>query len=100
MRLKPVQNEVEQDLRRRGRAEARITLNVIDERIIHSEPDKLGKPLAGDLSGCRRIRTGQTRIIYRVESERIEVLIIAVGMRRDNEIYESASNRVAAASRA
>ena len=40
MRLKPVQNEVEQDLRRRGRAEARITLNVIDERIIHSEPDK------------------------------------------------------------
>ena len=86
--------EVEQDLRSLGRAEARAILKVIEERIIQGEPDKLGKPLAGDLSGCRRIRTGQTRIVYRVDGDRIEVLIIAVGMRRDNEIYDTASSRV------
>jgi mRNA interferase RelE/StbE len=67
---------------------------VIEERIAQGEPDKLGKSLAGQLSGCRRIRTGQTRIVYRVDGNRIEVLIIAVGMRRDNQIYDAASSRV------
>lgn len=86
--------EVEQDLLALGRAEARAILKVIAERIAQGEPDKLGKMLAGDLSGCRRIRTGQTRIIYRIDADRIEVLIVAVGMRRDNEIYNTASGRV------
>ena len=85
---------VEQDLRSLGRTEARAVLKVIDERIVRGEPDKLGTSLAGALSGCRRIRTGQTRIVYRVDGDRIEVLIIAVGMRRDNEIYDAASSRV------
>jgi mRNA interferase RelE/StbE len=85
---------VEQDLRSIGRVEARVILKVIEERIIHGEPDKLGKPLTGALAGCRRIRTGQTRIVYRVDGERVEVLIIAVGMRRDNEIYDAASGRM------
>ena len=87
--------DVEQDLLALGRADARAILKVIEKRIAQGEPDKLGKPLAGDLSGCRRIRTGQTRIVYRVDGGRIEVLIIAVGMRRDNEIYDTASGRVA-----
>ena len=86
--------EVEQDLRSLGRTEARVILKVIEERIVHGEPNKLGKPLSGTLSGCRRIRTGQTRIVYRIDGDQIEVLIIAVGRRRDNEIYDSASSRV------
>jgi mRNA interferase RelE/StbE len=86
--------EVEQDLRSLGRTEARVILIVIEERIAHGEPNKLGKPLSGALSGCRRTRTGQTRIVYRVDGDRVEVLIIAVGMRRDNEIYDSAPSRV------
>lgn len=86
--------EVEKDLLRLGRTEARAILKVIEERIVEGEPDKLGKPLAGQLSGCRRIRTGQTRIVYRVDGDRIEVLIIAVGMPRDNQIYDAASSRV------
>ncbi|MGS0740926.1 type II toxin-antitoxin system RelE family toxin [Glaciimonas sp. GG7] len=88
------QPEVEQDLLSLGRTEARTILKVIEERIAQGEPDKCGKRLVGDLSGCRRIRTGQTRIVYRIDGERIEVLIIAVGMRRNNEIYDTASGRV------
>jgi mRNA interferase RelE/StbE len=86
-------HEVEKDLLSLGRAEGRAILKVVEERIIHGEPDKLGKPLTGQLSGYRRIRTGQTRIVYRVNKEQIEILIIAVGMRRDNEIYEIAQDR-------
>lgn len=86
--------DVEDDLTVLGTAEARAVLQVITERIAIGEPNKVGKPHAGQLAGCRRIRTGQTRIVYRVDRQRIEVLIVAVGMRRDNEIYDVATRRV------
>lgn len=85
--------EVKDDFRRLGRTEAKAIQKVIDERLARGEPDKVGKPLSGDLSGYRRLRTGQTRIIYRVDGKRIEVLVIAVGLRRDDEVYEKAQKR-------
>ncbi|MGH2576749.1 MAG: type II toxin-antitoxin system RelE family toxin [Actinomycetota bacterium] len=50
--------------------------------------------MRGALTGCRRIRTGDTRIVYRVNLELIEVLILAVGMRREQAVYEAAQGRV------
>ncbi len=82
------------DFRAIGQAEARVVLNVITKRIQNGEPDKLGKPLAGMLAGCRRIRTGTIRIVYRVNADAIEVLIVAVGQRRDAEVYAAAEQRL------
>ncbi|PAU79441.1 type II toxin-antitoxin system RelE family toxin [Halomonas salipaludis] len=86
--------DVQQDLIRLGSAAANRVLDVIEERIRDGEPDKLGKPLRGALAGCRRIRTGNTRIVYKVDGLAIQVLIIAVGARRDEEIYDLANRRV------
>lgn len=55
---------------------------------------KNAKALTGRLAGYRRIRTGSTRIVYRVNAEAIEVLIVAVGQRRDAEVYADAEKRV------
>lgn len=85
--------DVQDDFRHLGRVEARNIQNVIDERLVRGEPDKVGKPLYGALAGYRRLRTGATRIVYRVEKRKIEILIIAVGMRRDDEVYEKANRR-------
>lgn len=87
--------EVDTDLVLLGPAEARNVLKVIRDRIQDGEPDKIGKPLAGSLAGYRRIRTGSTRIVYRVNAKIIEVLIIAVGQRRDAEVYAKAEGRAA-----
>lgn len=86
--------DVQQDLIRLGSAAANRVLDVIEERIRDGEPDKLGKPLRGALAGCRRMRTGNTRIVYKVDGLAIQVLIIAVGARRDEEIYDLANRRV------
>ncbi len=86
--------DIQNDFRRLGRTEARKIEHVIKSRIKNGEPDKIGKPLSGELKGYRRLRTGQTRIVYRVDNGRIEVLIIAVGIRRDDEVYEQAQKRV------
>ncbi len=86
--------DVVADLATLGHAEARAVLKVIRRRIVHGELDKIGKPLTQLLSGCRRIRTGSTRIVYRVNAQAIAVLVIAVGPRRNAEVYASAEKRI------
>ena len=60
-------------------------------------PEGYGKPLSGNLMGCCKIklRDHGIRIIYRLappESENMDINII--GMRSDNEVYESAFERL------
>jgi len=86
--------DAQDDFDRLGSAAANRILDVIEERIENGEPDKSGKALNGSLAGCRRIRTGDTRIVYRVDGKAVEVLIIAVGARRDSEVYDAAKKRV------
>ena len=62
--------------------------------VLKQYPLKVGKPLKGNLQDYRSIRAvGQRyRIIYQVKENEIEVIIIAVGIRRDGDkkrdIYE------------
>ncbi len=86
--------EVVNDLEQLGYTEARRILQVIDQRLCHGEPDQTGKPLRGELNGCQRVRAGNTRIVYRINKKGIEILIIAVGMRREEEVYRVAKKRV------
>ena len=62
--------------------------------ILKEDPLKVGKALKGNLQNYRSIRSvGQRyRIIYQVKETKIEVIVIAVGIRRDgdkkNDVYE------------
>lgn len=51
------------------------------------DPDIQGKPLLGELKGFRSLRAaGQRyRIIYRVHQARVEVLVVAIGPRREGD---------------
>ena len=87
-------DSVKADLRELGNARAQKILRAIEERIINGEPDKSGKPLSGNLVGYRRIRTGDTRIVYKIVENRIHIFIIAIGNRRDDEVYDLAVKRL------
>mgnify|MGYP000862976479 FL=1 len=41
------------------------------------------KRLHGELAGLYRYRTGALRIIYKIEDEKVSVIIIAIGARGD-----------------
>ena len=62
--------------------------------VLKEYPLKVGKPLKGNLQDYRSIRAvGQRyRIIYQVKETEVEVIVVAVGIRRDgdkkNNIYE------------
>jgi len=81
------------DLEALGRAEAARVMGVIDDRIRQGEPDKIGKPLHGSLAGYRRLRTGSIRIVYRVNVDMIQIIVLAIGMRRELEVYLKAEKR-------
>lgn len=51
-----------------------------------------GKPLQLTLKGLRSWRTSEWRIVYRASNARLEILIVAVGHRR--EIYDRLRDRL------
>ena len=55
--------------------------------VLKEYPLKVGKPLKGNLQDYRSIRSvGQRyRIIYQVKETDVEVIVVAVGIRRDGD---------------
>lgn len=59
--------------------------HAIEERLT-LDPISFGKPLQYSLKGHRRLRVGDYRVVYRIEAEKKEVIIIAIKHRKD--IYD------------
>jgi mRNA interferase RelE/StbE len=63
--------------------------------LLSFRPDEVGQPLRAPLQGYRKLKIfSDYRVIYRVEKERVIVFILAVGIRRDFEVYEIALKRL------
>jgi mRNA interferase RelE/StbE len=76
----------------------RENIGTVIDRLVE-EPEKQGKALLGELTGFRSLQAvGQRyRIIYKVTSEEILVVIVAVGIRKDgakNDIYNLAKKLI------
>jgi mRNA interferase RelE/StbE len=54
------------------------------ERKLTTHPIEFGKPLQYSLKGCRRLRVGDYRVIFRIEAA--NVVIVKIGHRK--EVYE------------
>jgi mRNA-degrading endonuclease RelE of RelBE toxin-antitoxin system len=63
-------------------------------RRIRDAPE-VGKPLRGRLTGCRSVRVGgsENRLVYLHRIEEDEVIVLAIGRRRDDEVYQTAGGR-------
>ena len=72
-------NNLDKPIRRR-------IFEYLDDRIKGGKnPRHFGEALAANLSGLWRYRVGDYRIICRIEDERVIVLVLAIGHRR--EVY-------------
>jgi mRNA interferase RelE/StbE len=74
-------------LKKLDRAIQSSIVDYIDGRIApSSNPKHFGKPLHARLKGLWRYRVGDYRIICRIEDDRLVVLVVAIGHRKD--VYE------------
>jgi mRNA interferase RelE/StbE len=67
-----------EDLRVKGKLIDRI-------RKLSEEPEKQGKRLVNELSGCRSVRAvGQRyRIVYSIQEDVVKVLVVGLGIRKE-----------------
>ena len=74
------------ELKKLGRAEAGRIIATLESRIAAlDDPRTLGSALTGDLGGLWRWRIGDYRVVARIVDERITILVVRVGHRR--EVY-------------
>lgn len=83
---------VTDDLESVGPSAARRIVRAIDDKL-KKAPLEFGAPLSGNLHGFRKLRIGDYRPVYQVIADKIIVFVLAVGPRRDQEIYRSALKR-------
>lgn len=74
------------ELKKLGRSEAARIIHTLEKRIAaQDDPRTLGGPLTGEHAGYWRWRIGDYRVIARIEDERVLILVVRVGHRR--EVY-------------
>jgi mRNA interferase RelE/StbE len=75
------------DLRKLGTQAQRTILRYLRERIATAQdPRRFGHSLSGDLKGLWRYHVGDHRIVAKIEDDRLIVLVLTVGHRR--EVYD------------
>ena len=61
-------------------------LATIEQRL-SSNPKKYGEPLRGEFKRYYKLRVSEYRVIYEIIEDKVLVLVIKVGIRRDFEVY-------------
>ena len=75
------------DLRKLDVQAQRLILRYLRERIaIDEDPRRFGHALTRELKGLWRYRVGDYRIVAAIEDDRLVVLVVTVGHRR--EVYD------------
>ena len=76
--------DVEKDLRKLGHNAQKQILTYLKEKLISAKNPRLfGKSLSGDLKGFWRYRIGNYRAIVKIEEDRLVVLVVHVGHRKN-----------------
>ncbi len=63
--------------------------------LLSFDPEKAGEPLQRELSGYKKLKVfDDYRVVFRVDRPHRAVLILAVGIRRNEEVYREAIKRI------
>lgn len=79
-----ISRTAEKQIRKLDRQARESILAFLRDRLQPAEtPRQLGKPLHGDRKGLWRYRVGRYRLICEIQDEKITVLVLHIGHRKD-----------------
>jgi len=79
-----ISERARKQLKKLGHAAQVEIISYLEKRIQgDANPRRFGKPLIGDLAGLWRYRVGSYRIICKIEDNKLIVLVVAVGDRKN-----------------
>ena len=71
----------------------KFILNAVQKKL-SLDPQAYGKPLRGEFSRYWRLRVEDYRVIYRILHEEVLVLVVKVGIRKDDRVYQEFFSRL------
>lgn len=84
---------VDEDFKKISRHDQSIILKTIYKKLSVS-PEKYGVPLRSELKGYWKLKISHYRVVYKIERDIVKVLVLKVGMRRDEEVYKEMLLRI------
>ena len=78
---------LKEDFKRINKHDRSVILKTIYKKL-SVDPEKYGAPLRSTLRGFWKLKISHYRVVYRIEKKVVTVLILKVGMRRDEEVYK------------
>jgi len=77
-------SKVKKQLSKLDKSDVRKILDYLKERVaLQDNPRVFGKELKGNLAGLWRYRVGNCRIICEIQDEKLVVLVVRVGHRKN-----------------
>lgn len=58
------------------------------------DPEAYGERLRSELHGYWKLRVGEYRVIYEIRKNIVTVLVLKIGYRRDDEVYQQMAKRL------
>lgn len=71
----------------------RLILKSIYKKLTR-DPESYGSPLSDGYKGYWKLRVAHYRVIYRIVKDKVMVVVIKVGIRRDDKIYNELIHRL------
>ena len=84
---------IKEDFKKVGKSDQTLILRTIFKKL-RVAPEQYGSPLRSELKGYWKLRVADYRVIYRVERDIVRVLVLKVGLRRDEEVYKEMIQRL------
>ena len=75
-----------EDFKKIDRFSRRLIIKSIYKKLT-KDPESYGSPLSEGYKGYWKLRVAHYRAIYRIIKDRVLVVVIKVGIRRDNKVY-------------
>lgn len=84
---------VEEDFKKISKTDQSLIIRTIYKKLV-LEPEKYGKPLRHELKGYWKLKISHYRVVYLIEKEIVRVMVLKIGMRRDDEVYREMAKRM------
>lgn len=84
---------LKEDFKKIAGADRQKIIKAIRKKLV-SDPERFGSPLKGPLRGYWKLRVGRYRVVYEIQKNEVIVYVIAVGFRRDREVYKKIIRRL------
>lgn len=84
---------IEEDFKKIDEYNKKVILKTIEKKL-KVDPKGYGSKLRYELNGFLKLKISKYRVIYKIEEDRVLVLVLKIGIRRDEEVYREMMKRI------